>query len=51
MPAVRKPAAQRIGKLWKAWPRISSLLQKPAKGGMPAMAMQPIRKVLAVTGM
>ena len=32
----------------EAWPK-SSLLQKPASGGIPLMAMQPM-KVMAVTG-
>ena len=30
---------------------MSSLLQKPANGGTPAMASQPMMNVIAVTGM
>ena len=37
---------QSIGKLLKAWPRISSLLQNPARGGIPLIAIHPIKKVI-----
>ncbi len=33
-----------------ACPRISSLLQKPAKGGIPLIAMHPIKNVDEVNG-
>ena len=43
MPATTKPMAQTHRKPFlKASPRISSLLKKPASGGMPAMATEPI---------
>ena len=51
MPAVKKPATQRMGNWPNATPKISSLLQKPARGGMPLIAMQPMKKVAPVIGM
>ena len=45
MPAVIKPINQKAGKEINAFPRISSLLQKPAKGGIPLIATHPIKNV------
>src|SRR5713226_6890344 len=50
MPAVRKPTIHSAGKRSKVLPRISSLLKKPARGGIPAMARAAIKKVRAVAG-
>src|SRR2546426_11171259 len=50
MPAVRKPTIHNAGKRSKVLPRISSLLKKPARGGIPAMARVAIKKVRAVAG-
>ena len=38
-----KPIAQTTMKPFLyAWPRISSLLKKPARGGIPAIASEPM---------
>src|SRR3989442_13884546 len=50
MPAVRKPTIHSAGKRSKVLPRISSLLKKPARGGIPAMARVAIKNVRAVAG-
>src|SRR2546427_8503449 len=50
MPAVRKPTIHNAGKRSKVLPRISSLLKKPARGGIPAMARVAIKNVRAVAG-
>lgn len=41
----------RNGENWKQAAMISSLEKKPLKGGMPAMARQPMRKHTLVIGM
>jgi hypothetical protein len=44
--AVRMPITHSV--VWPVayvWPRISSLLKKPARPGTPAIATVPIRKV------
>ena len=48
MPAVKNPTNQKAGNEINAFPSISSLLQNPAKGGMPLIAIQPIKKVVEV---
>ena len=50
MPAVKSPINQKAGKDINAFPSISSLLQKPAKGGIPLIATQPIKNVVYVYG-
>ena len=50
MPAVRSPTNQKAGNDIKAFPSISSLLQKPANGGIPLIATQPIKNVVDVYG-
>jgi hypothetical protein len=51
MPATTKPIAQTHRKPFlKAPPRISSLEKKPASGGTPAMAIEPMSIVAYVIG-
>ena len=45
-----RPMAHSAGLASQAKTRISSFDQKPAKGGTPAMASQPIMNVTPVTG-